>query len=119
MPKSWLETEDVTVFVVPKVKKGFDDSLKELLREETGTEAEPVRLGDELSEWVALRVKGKKWGKGRRSPGEKALSRAFQALAAARYHLRGDPEAELELRSLRDRVEALWLASNGDERGAA
>jgi len=115
MAKSWLDPEDVTVFVVPKVKKGFDDSLKELLREETGTDAEPLRLGDELSEWVALRVNGKKWAKGRRSPGEKALSRAFQALAAARYHLRGDPTAEKELRALRDQVEALWMASNGDD----
>jgi len=115
MPRSWLDSGDVTVFVIPKVKKGFDDSLKKLLREETGTEVEPIRLGEELSEWVVLRVKGGKWGKGRRSPAEKALSRAFQALAAARYHLRGDPDAEKELRSLRDQVEALWLAGNGDE----
>ena len=113
MPKSWLDSEDVTVFVVPKVKKGFDDSLKKLLMEETGAEVAPVRLDEELSEWVALRLKGKAWGKGRRSPAEKALSRAFQALAAARYHLKGDAEAETQLRALRDQVEALWMTSNG------
>ena len=115
MPKSWLDSEEVTVFVVPKVKKGFDDSLKELLREETGTDVAPLRLAEDLSEWVALRVKGKAWAKGRRSPAEKALSRAFQALAAARYHLKGDTEAETQLRALRDQVEALWMASNGSK----
>ncbi len=114
MEDSWLTSGDATVFVLPKVKKSFDESLRDLVKEETGSELKPIRLGPEFSEWVALRAGGKRWAKGRRTPAEKALSRAFQALAAARYHLRGDPEVETELRALRDRVEALWMARNGN-----
>jgi len=112
MTEDWIVSGDATVFVVPKVKKKFDESLKEILSSELDEEIDPVRLGTDLTEWVLARVTVKKWGKGkgRRSPSAKALSRAFQALAAARYHLRGDPEAEAELRELRDRVEAIWLA---------
>ncbi|MFO8173614.1 MAG: hypothetical protein ACQET1_12330 [Gemmatimonadota bacterium] len=112
MAGDWIVPGNATVFVVPKVKKKFDESLKELLEKETGEEVDPVRLGEDLTEWVLARLSVKKWGKerGRRSPSTKALSRAFQALAAARYHLRGDAEAEAELRELRDRVEAIWLA---------
>lgn len=112
MAADWLASGDATVFVVPKVKKKFDETLRDLLEEETGEEVAPIRLGEDLSEWVMARLSVEKWGKerGKRSPSAKALSRAFQALAAARYHLRGDAEAEAELRELRDRVEAIWLA---------
>lgn len=117
MEDSWLTSGDATVFVLPKVKKSFDESLQNLVRDETGSELKPIRLSKEFSEWVALRAGGKRWAKGRRTPAEKALSRAFQALAAARYHLRGDPDVEAELRALRDRVEALWMARNGNGNG--
>ena len=112
MVEDWLSSGDATVYIVPKVKKKFDEELKRILEEELGNGFEPVRLGQDLSDWVVSRVNVRKWSKGRgkRSPSTKALSRAFQALAAARYHLRGDSEAELKLRELRDQVEALWLA---------
>lgn len=117
MAEDWLSQGEPTVFIVPKVKKKFDEDLKELLMKELGEEVEPVRLGSDLTDWVVARVNVKKWAKGRgkRSPSTKALSRAFQALAAARYHLRGDAEAEARLRELRDQVEAIWLADTPSE----
>ena len=112
MAEDWLSQGETTVFIVPKVKKKFDEDLQKLLEKELGEDVEPVRLGKDMSEWVTARVNVKKWAKGRgkRSPSTKALSRAFQALAAARYHLRGDAEAEAQLRDLRDQVENIWLA---------
>lgn len=112
MAGEWLSSGDATVFVVPKVKKQFDESLEKLLKKETGEPVDVIRLDKDLTDWVVARVTVKQWrkGRGKRSPSTKALSRAFQALAAARYHLRGDQEAESELRELRDRVEAIWLA---------
>jgi hypothetical protein len=110
MPDDWLRKGEVSVFVVPKVKKQFDDSLARLLKKELGRTTEPLRLDDDLTAWVAERAAGKKRSKGQRSPAAKALWRSFRALAAARYHLREDPEAEQELRDLRDRVEVLWMA---------
>ena len=117
MAEDWLSQGEATVFIVPKVKKKFDEDLEELLKNELGEEVEPVRLGSDLTDWVVARVKVKTWSKGRgkRSPSTKALSRAFQALAAARYHLRGDAEAEGRLRDLRDQVEAIWLADTPSE----
>jgi len=115
MSEEWIAPGEVTVFILPSVKKGFDDALKKLLRKETGEDTVPVRLGKDLSEWVALHAVGRDRARGRRTPAEKALSRAFQALAAARYHLRNDAEAEKELRELRDRVETLWMKADGDD----
>jgi hypothetical protein len=109
MSEEWLEDGDVSVFVVPKVKKKFDESLARLLKKEVGEPVEPLRLDDDLTTWVADRAAGKNRSKGQRSPAAKALWRAFRALAAARYHLREDPAAEKELRALRDRVESLWM----------
>jgi hypothetical protein len=115
MSEERITPGEVTVFILPRVKRGFDDALKKLLRKETGEDTQPVRLGNDLSEWVALHAVGRRRARGRRTPAEKALSRAFQALAAARYHLRNDAEAEKELRDLRDRVEALWMRAGEDE----
>jgi hypothetical protein len=117
MADDWLCSGDISVFVVPKVKKKFDQSLSEMLSEELGEEVEAIRLDSDLAEWVNARLTVKRWGKDRRkrSPSTKALSRAFQALAAARYHLRGDTEAEARLRELRDQVEAIWLADAPSE----
>jgi hypothetical protein len=109
MSEQWLEDGDVTVFVIPKVKKDFDEKLARLLEKEVGGPVEPLRLDDDLTTWVADRAAGKKRSKGQKSPAAKALWRAFRALAAARYHLREDPKSEKELRSLRDRVESLWM----------
>jgi hypothetical protein len=109
MPHEWIETGEVTVFVVPKVKKSFDEGLAKLLKKEVGEKVEPFRLDDDLTTWVADRTSGKRRAKGQRSPAAKALWRAFRALAAARYHLRQDPDGEKELRALRDQVEALWM----------
>jgi hypothetical protein len=109
MAGEWLEDGEVTVFVVPKVKKKFDEGLAKLLKKELGETVEPLRLDDDLTTWVAERAAGKNRSKGQKSPAAKALWRAFRALAAARYHLREDPDAEKELRDLRDRVEGLWM----------
>ena len=109
MSEEWLEDGEVNVFVVPKVKKKFDGSLARILKKEVGEPVEPLRRDDDFTTWVADRAAGKIRSKGQRSPAAKALWRAFRALAAARYHLREDPDAEKELRALRDRVESLWM----------
>ncbi|MGD2121247.1 MAG: hypothetical protein PVJ76_05870 [Gemmatimonadota bacterium] len=109
MSEQWLEAGEVSVFVVPKVKKKFDEGLARLLKKELGEPVEPLRLDDDLTTWVADRAAGKNRSKGQKSPAAKALWRAFRALAAARYHLKEDLDAEKELRALRDRVESLWM----------
>ena len=117
MTEDWLCSGDISVFVVPKVKKKFDQSISDMVSKEVGQEVEAIRLDGDMAEWVHARLTVKRWGKNRRkrSPSTKALSRAFQALAAARYHLRGDAEAEARLRELRDQVEAIWLADAPSE----
>lgn len=112
MAQEWLERDDLSVYVVAGAPKGFNRSLKTHLENEVGEGTEALRLKDELSEWVLAQVKGEYRREAQKSPASKALWRAFRALAAARYHLRGDEEREATLRELRDRVEACWIETS-------
>jgi len=119
MAQEWLERDDLSVYIVAGAPKGFNRSLKAHLIDEVGEDTEALRVKDELSEWVLAQVKGEYRRENQRSPASKALWRAFRALAAARYHLRGDEEREATLRDLRDQVEACWMETsplmrNGD-----
>lgn len=109
MARDWLERDDLSVFVVAGAPRGFNRKLQTLLEEEVGEEAHSLQVKKDLLEWVVARVRGEYRRESWRSPASKALWRAFRALAAARYHLRGDETREEELRELRDRVEAQWM----------
>ncbi len=114
----WLEKEDLSVYVISDVPRSFHKELKSILHEQ-GEDVEVMRLDDDLSNWVLARVRGAKRQSSDRSPASEALWRAFRALSAARYHLRGDPKMDERIRKLRDRVEALWyktspMHDNGD-----
>ncbi|MEQ9398137.1 MAG: hypothetical protein RJQ04_03125 [Longimicrobiales bacterium] len=109
MAREWLERDDLSVYVVAGVPKSFNKQLKSMLQKKQGDDVESLRLDEDLSEWVLARVRGEKRASSKRSPASKALWRAFRALAAARYHLRGDEEMDEEIRALRDQVEQLWF----------
>ncbi len=109
MAREWLEGDDLSVYVVSGVPKSFNKQLKSMLQKKQGDDVESMRLDDDLARWVLARVRGEKRASSKRSPASKALWRAFRALAAARYHLRGDPEMDEEIRGLRDHVEQLWF----------
>lgn len=116
----WLEQDDLSVYVISDVPRSFHKELKNLLHEQQGDQVEVLRLDDDLSNWVLARVRGAKRQSSNRSPASEALWRAFRALSAARYHLKGDPEMDSRIRSLRDDVEELWhetspMYANGDE----
>ncbi|MGD8319516.1 MAG: hypothetical protein PVJ02_03660 [Gemmatimonadota bacterium] len=120
MAQEWLERDDLSVFVVAGAPKGFNRKMKAFLAEELGEDSESLRVKDDLAEWILARVQGEYRRDSQRSPASKALWRAFRALAAARYHLRGDEEREHALRDLRDRVEHYWIETspmlkNGDD----
>ncbi len=120
MAREWLERDDLSVFVVAGAPKGFNRRLKAFLQKELGDGAESLRVKDDLAEWVLARVQGEYRRDSQRSPASRALWRAFRALAAARYHLRGDEKREAQLRKLRDQVEKYWIETspmlkNGDE----
>lgn len=112
MAQEWLERDDLSVYVVAGAPKGFNRSLRDHLMKEVGEDTEALRVKDELSEWVLAQVKGEYRREAQKSPASKALWRAFRALAAARYHLRGDEEREATLRDLRDQVEACWIETS-------
>lgn len=112
MAREWLERDDLSVFVVAGAPKGFNRRLKKFLAEELGDDAESLRVKDDLAEWVLARVQGEYRRDSQRSPASTALWRAFRALAAARYHLRGDEEREAQLRRLRDEVESYWIETS-------
>lgn len=112
MSQEWLEREDLSVYVVAGAPKGFNRRLREFLKEELGEESESLRVKEELADWVLARVKGSYRRDTQTSPASQALWRAFRALAAARYHLRGYEEREETLRRLRDEVEACWLETS-------
>ena len=109
MAHDWLDQEDLSVFVVAGVPKGFNRKLSRFLEEEQGAETPSLRVTDELSPWILSRVRGHYRKSSSQSAASKALWRAFRALAAARYHLRGDEDREGALRTLRDEVEAHWM----------
>jgi len=122
MAQEWLERDDLSVYIVAGAPKGFNRTLKAHLLEEVGDDAEALRVRDELSDWVLAQVRGEYRKEAQKNPASKALWRAFRALAAARYHLRGDEEREATLRDLRDQVEACWIETsplmrNGDGEG--
>ena len=121
MAREWLERDDLSVFVVAGAPKGFNRKLQTFIQKEAGDGAESLRVRDDLADWVLARVRGEYRSESQRSPASKALWRAFRALAAAQYHLRGDEVREGELRALRDQVEGHWsevaplARSNGAE----
>jgi len=112
MAQEWLERDDLSVYVVAGAPKGFGRSLRAHLVQEVGEDTEALRVKDELSELVLAQVKGEYRREAKKSPASKALWQAFRALAAARYHLRGDEEREATLRDLRDQVEACWMEAS-------
>jgi hypothetical protein len=119
MAHDWLERDDVSVFVVAGVPKGFNRKLQETITEEYGEKAVSMRVNDDLAEWILSKVRGEYRPASKRSTASRALWRAFRALAAARYHLRDDPAMSDEVRYLRDQVESHWmrvtpLMRNGD-----
>lgn len=120
MAHDWLERDDLSVFVVAGVPKGFNRKLQETIQKEHGEKAVSMRVNDELSDWILTKVRGEYRPSSMRSTASKALWRAFRALAAARYHLREDPELSDGVRALRDQVETYWtrvtpLHRNGEE----
>lgn len=110
MSQEWLDRGRANVYVIPKVEKGFGHDLGELLSRKLGREIEPLRLDADLTDWVVARAAGKKRSKSDRSPGTKALWRAFRALAAARYHVREEAPLADELLKIRNRIEEMWMA---------
>jgi len=117
MAHDWLERADLSVFVVAGVPKGFNRKLQETISKEHGEKAVSMRVNDELSDWVLTKVRGEYRPSSQRSTASKALWRAFRALAAARYHLRDDPEFSEEVRHLRDQVEEHWMRVTPLNRG--
>ncbi len=120
MAHEWLEKDDLSVYVISDVPRSFHKELKNILHKQQGDDVEVMRLDDDLSNWVLARVRGAKRQSSNRSPASEALWRAFRALSAARYHLRGDAKMDTRIRKLRDKVEALWyktspMHANGDE----
>lgn len=109
MAREWLEREDLAVFVVAGVPKSWGKELRNFLQKKHGDDAEAMRLDDDLSEWVLTRVRGEGRASSKRSPASKALWRAFRALSAARYHLRGSKRTDKKIRRLREEVESLWF----------
>lgn len=112
MAHEWLERDDLSVYVIAGVPRSFNRDLKGIVKDQHGEDAEALRLDDDLARWVLAKVRGQKRASSKRSPGSKALWRAFRALAAARYHLRGDEELDNEIRELRDQVESLWFQTS-------
>ena len=112
MSQEWLERDDLAVFVVAGAPKGFNRKLKAFLRKELGEESESLRLKDDLADWILARVKGSYRRDTKTSPASQALWRAFRALAAAKYHLRGYEDREATIRRLRDEVEECWLETS-------
>jgi len=108
MANEWLENDDVVFIVASGLPKNPSGPLRTLLQEKW-EETELLVMDDELSEWALAKVRGKKRHKSKRGPASRALWRAFRALAAATYHLRGDEDTVEELKELRDRVETLWM----------
>lgn len=119
MAREWLERDDLSVFVVAGAPKGFNRRLKQFLNKELGDDTESMRVNDDLGDWVLARVQGEYRRDSQRTPASMALWRAFRALAAARYHLRGDEKREAQLRKLRDKVESYWLEASPMIRGEA
>lgn len=109
MSREWLERDDLSVFVVAGAPRGFNKKIQALLEAETGEEPLSMEVKKDLGEWVLAQVRGEYRRESWRSPASKALWRAYRALAAARYHLRGDDHRHEDLRDLRDRVEAHWM----------
>ena len=110
MAQEWLDRNDLSVFVVSGAPKGFNKALKELLQSKAGEGAESLQVRSDLEEWILARVQSDYRREAWRSPASKALWRAFRALAAARYHLRGDEKRAEQLRKIRDQVEKHWMA---------
>lgn len=108
MAHDWLERDDLSVFVVAGVPKGFNRSLQAFVKEEHGEEAASLRVRDDLSPWLLARIRSRYRPQSATGPASSALWRAFRALSAAIYHLRGDTERAGALRQLRDDVEAHW-----------
>lgn len=109
MAHDWLERDDLSVFVVAGVPKGFNRKLQEKVTREHGDDAVSMRVNDELADWVLTKVRGEYRPDSKRSTASRALWRAFRALAAARYHLRDEPEVSEAVRELRDQVEGHWM----------
>lgn len=109
MAHEWLERDDVSVYVIAGVPKGFNRTLQEFVQKEQGEEAASLRVHDDLSPWLLARIRARYRSASVRGPASKALWRAFRALAAAIYHLRGDKERSKALRELRDQVEQHWM----------
>jgi len=117
MAHDWLERDDLSVFVVAGVPKGFNRKLQETLTKEQGDQAISMRVNDELADWVLTKVRGDYRPDAKRTTASRALWRAFRALAAARYHLRDEPEISEEVRGLRDQVETHWMRVTPLNRG--
>jgi hypothetical protein len=110
MAHEWLERDDLSVFVVAGVPKSFNRELQQLVQKEHGDEAVSLRVHEDLAPWILTRVRGHYRPTSSASLASNALWRAFRALAAARYHVRGDPKLSQKLRELRDQVEKHWAA---------
>ena len=87
---------------------GSPEGLQKFLREEHGEDAASMRVNDDLAPWILSKVRGEYRPSSKRSGASRALWRAYRALAAARYHLRGDVNRSGRLRELRDEVETHW-----------
>ncbi|MEZ4416028.1 MAG: hypothetical protein R3E10_09735 [Gemmatimonadota bacterium] len=111
MISDWIDRDDLTVFVVAGATKSFEKDTRDRLKKQAD-DGEFLRLEGELAEWVIARVQGHKRSDRGRSPGTKALWRAFRAIAAAQYHFREDASKKAELRDLRNRIEQLWHDSS-------
>lgn len=109
MTHEWLEREDVAVYVIAGVPKGFNRTLQEFIQEEHGEEAASLRVHEDLAPWLLARIRSRYRPSSVRGPASKALWRAFRALSAAIYHLRGDKTRSTSLKKLRDRVEKHWM----------
>ena len=119
MAHDWLERDDLAVFVVAGAPKGFGRSLTELLANEHEGEALAMKVDGDLTPWILARVRGEYRQARSKTPASEALWRAFRALAAARYHVRGDRRLEKGLKELRDEVEQYWMEVSPMHRKAA
>jgi molybdopterin-biosynthesis enzyme MoeA-like protein len=107
MASEMLQREDVSVYVVAGVPKSFKKKLQKFVDAESKSSGDTMLLDDDMTEWVVARLRGEKRRRHEQTPASSALWRAFRALSAARYHLQ-DPDAQAEVRDLRNRIEELW-----------
>lgn len=106
-----LQREDLSVYLVAGVPRGFEDDLCELVQRKSRVSGAAKIVDNEGTEWVIAKLRENGRRRYEKTAASAALWRAYRALSAAKYHLQ-DPAAKDRVQALREQVECLWNAES-------